>query len=132
MSDFTIRTFPITGGASGAVAANTIVVADAANPGSGKQSTAAARGFLGVTVDATDTKGYAAVRVAGTTKIRVGAGAITAGDLIASDANGNAVTQAVVASAAAQNAKQVVGVALASSVAGALVETLIQPGYIYG
>lgn len=120
-SDITV---PITGGASGAVAANRIIIADAANPGSGKLSTAAARGLIGVTLEVTDTNGYAPVRTKGIAKVIVGSGGVTAGDNLASDSTGQAVT---IAPTTPGTVKQVAGVALNTAAAGALVDMLIQP-----
>lgn len=118
-------TMPVTGGADGAIAANLIMSHDAANPGNAKPSTAAQTKFIGVSLQATDTKGYAPIRTQGIVQIRVGAGgAVAAGDYIAADADGKAVT---IVPAVPGTVKMVVGLCLTGGAAGALCDVLLQP-----
>lgn len=118
-------TMPITGGENGAVAANRIIIMDGAVASNGKVSTASARGFAGITLEATDQKGYAPVRTSGVAKVRVGVGGSTAGLLCASDATGQGVT--ITPGGAAPADKQVVGVWLETRAAGELADVRIQP-----
>ncbi|MBC8138136.1 MAG: hypothetical protein H8F28_19830 [Fibrella sp.] len=118
-------TFPITGGALGAVGKNLIIVADGANPGNGKVSTASALGIVGVTLEKTDTNGYAAVQTSGVADILVGAGGVAAGNLVTSDADGKAV--AIVPANAGASVKQVAGVALTTVAANGVAQVLLQP-----
>lgn len=116
-------TMPVTGGAAGAVGANRIVVVDASNAGNVAVSIAAQKGFIGITKEKTDNLGYAGIRTEGIAQVVAG-GTITAGDYIASDANGAAVTIVPATSGAV---KQVIGIALNSAVSATFVEVKIQP-----
>lgn len=116
-------TMPVTGGAAGAVGANRIVVVDAANAGNVAVSTAAQKGFLGVTKEKTDALGYAAIRTDGIVQVVAG-GAIAAGDYLASDANGAAVAIVPATSGAV---KMVIGIALNSAASATFVDVELQP-----
>ncbi len=118
------RTVLITGALTTPVLANRIIVADlnAGNVGNGALSAANQVGFLGVTLEATDRLGYAPIQHRDVVLITAGAGGVTAGQYVVSDATGNAVPIA----AAAQN-KQVVGLALTTALAGNPADVLLQP-----
>ena len=118
-------TFAIDGAPGAGVAAGTILIASGANAGNAKVSTAKAAKFLGVTQEASDAKGYAAVAQYGVVDVVAGAGGVAFGDLIASDAAGAGVTVVPAANGAAVT--QVVGVALTAAIAGASFKMLIQP-----
>lgn len=122
-------TLPITSGASGAVAAHLIIVADGSNAGNGKVSTAAAQGFVGVTTEVTDTLGYTTVRTRGIARVRAG-GTVVAGNQIASDAVGKGV--AITPAASGASVKQVAGTALSSCANGELFDLLINPQLALG
>jgi hypothetical protein len=68
------------------------------------------------------------IRMSGISWVRVGAAAVTRGDPITSDANGNGITAAPAAGANAY----IVGYAMASGVAGQLIPVLVLPQRIQG
>lgn len=113
----------IDGAPGAAVAAGRIVIASGTNTGNGAVSTAKAIGFLGVTAEATDSKGYANVANAGVVDVIAG-GSVSFGASIASDANGAGVS---VTPANTGALTQVVGTALSAAATGNTFRMLIMP-----
>jgi len=121
-----IDSFPVDGAPATPVAANTIVTMSGTNAGNVAVAGAGATGIIGVTIEATDTNGYAAVRLIGTVRVQVGASNITAGQDIGSDASGHAIplTPSV---AGAGTLKGRAGIARGSALANNLVDVLLMP-----
>ncbi len=129
MSSSNSSVFPSFLVAGAPVAANTILVASA-TAGSLAVAGLYAGKFIGVNTEATDTNGYAFVQTIGTVQVRVGAVAVVAGDRITSDASGLAL--ATGASASGTILKQIIGIAMNSAAAGALVDVFLQPDLVNG
>lgn len=116
---------------SAAVAARRFVMHDSANAGQIKQSTAAARALVGVSEQASSggSGSTASVQVhtvpGGIYKVEVGTGGVTAGDQVASDATGKAVTFTDAGTGSA--VKTIAGIAMSTAAAGELAEILYSP-----
>lgn len=128
----TVRTYAIDGGANGAVAANKIVAMSGVNAGNALVATAGLLGVFGVTMEATDTNGYAPVQVLNGSVAQINSGgAITAGNFVRSNGTGDAVTLTP-AAAGAGTLKGVLGIAQ-TSVTGAnlLVDVMLLPQNLF-
>lgn len=116
---------------SAAVAARRFVMHDNANPGQVKQSTAGARGLVGVSDQASAGQASSTQSVqvhtvpGGIYKVTAGTGGVTAGDKVASDATGQAVTFTDAGTGTA--VKTIAGTAMSTAAAGELAEILFQP-----
>lgn len=117
------ETFPIDGAPGTGVAAGIILIASGSNAGNAAISTAKATGFLGVTQEASDPKGYAAVASAGIVDVIAG-GTVAFGNLIASNSTGKGVA---ITPAASGSVSQVVGIALTAASSGNSFKMLIMP-----
>lgn len=124
------QTYPIDSGASGDVAANVIVYMSSANAGNAAVAGANQTGVFGVTMEQTDTNGYANVRRQGVAQVTVGTGGVVAGNFVASDASGHAV--AVTPHAAGGGTLTgIIGIAQNTVAAGNLADVLINPQNLY-
>lgn len=120
---------PVTLPCSATVNANRLVMHDSSNAGQVKQSTAASRFFVGVSDQASSGSGTVSVQVhtavGSIVPVVAGSGGVTAGDQIASDANGQGVTFTDAGTGTA--VKTIAGIAMATAAAGELFPMLISP-----
>lgn len=122
---------PITLPCSAAVAARRFVMHDNSNAGMVMQSTAAARGLVGVSDQASAGQASSTLSVqvhtvpGGIYKVEVGAGGVTAGNKVASDATGKAIAFTDAGTGTA--VKMIAGTAMSTAAAGELAEILFQP-----
>jgi|SRR5579871_905254 len=118
------RSFAVDGAPGAGVLAGYLLIASGVNAGNAALSTAKALGFVGVTKEASDARGYVAAALAGVIDVIAGSN-VTAGNMIASDANGKGAPVTLINNGT--TVTQVVGVALTTALAGNTFKLLIQP-----
>jgi len=118
------KTYYIDGATLGSVKAGTIVSQSTVNDNAATVGTLGALNLIGVTIEDTDLNGMAGVRLCGVVMVTVGAGNLTRGQRVKSDASGHAVVFTP-AAAGAGVLKGTLGIVNASALAGNAVEVLI-------